>query len=317
MKTYFLPSKMRQTKEVLPQGIGCGGRSTATLMDNRPSTLFQRQLRETINTRRTIQCSHRRSPDRPSPSISVSGQVVQCHGEEEALEAVKKTGIRRGNRRSSILDTKGGSSSKIGVMREVTNIVIKALKNQRKNKPPVGALASNKNIIAAYVSQLVKVGNCEEFSQIIFTYLIEHTTGQWVYLMNVSGEDDELGMHAFVMTSPAKIATEGTAFRQDDELLSHAQVVDGWYLYKKMPFPTYMNGGNHFHKKLNVSDLTIVDSIQATKSGSTLKQEEMVYIDMLVDAHFRINENNIERIRKATYKIAKDDSNNQYRLLEE
>ncbi|MEM6830716.1 MAG: hypothetical protein AAF551_09365 [Bacteroidota bacterium] len=279
-----------------------GGDDVLAIRDNRPSTVYQRQLRETMNAHRSahLTLSHDVLEDKEQqqPSDKTFGEVAQRTGEEEAIAYVKSLKIRRGNRRKSMIETGGESTAYIEPLREITEKVKNAFKQSEEE---ASAPESNKFLVSAYLPELMKVGNCGEFGLVTYKHLVENTKDQWVYLVYVH----RLSAHVFVVTSPKDIEGEDSEFEQEEEALAQARVVDTWYLYQNTSLSNYLDKGNHQNKKLDLSDLKIVDSMKAIGGGKpTVDEAGVETIRTFINEGIKKHQEHIEGSPAFFYEMA-------------
>jgi hypothetical protein len=253
------------------------GKPMKTIVDNRKKTLQMNALNKSIQVGQLKAVS--------APRISSNAGVIQMKGERTALEntrtpsPVTGSAIRRGNRRDSISDTNGFSSAALRTFREnrasIQTYVLNALVTNN-GYSPVAAQAvysANEAFINALAIKLVNVGNCGEFGEVVYSNLLQNTTGQWVYrcqLVNRPNSNDSYD-HCFVITYPQDVNSIANMDK------SIATVADAWDGYKIVTLQQFMNGDNCYRAALQDGNIGICN--KASAQGNALPNAIRVHVE--------------------------------------
>ncbi|WP_018277938.1 hypothetical protein WKI13_09210 [Teredinibacter turnerae] len=212
---------------------------------------------------------------------------IQLKGERAALtntkDATRSAGeqIRRGNRRGSISDTGGRSRAKLAIeydpphehlntgyrskVQELRNFVINKMVAEagyiRTNAEAL--INNNDSFLQAKAVEEISVGNCGEFSMVVFAHLIQNTTGQWVHRCCMAGKvpgsnPPQNYDHCFVFTYAQQVADTKAIANKNE-----ATIADAWDGYKILTLKSFMKGQNAYGTTLKDSNISIEESKQA------------------------------------------------------
>ena len=225
------------------------------------------------------------------PAAPAAGSAgVQLLGETAAIKYVHDAGIHRGNRRASIIATKGRSYAVHGFLvdklwhdPEFTGPVFDAvlaahpeLENLAAAKKWVNAHAPNLN---RYAVEALKAGNCGQFADVTTSVLIETTEKQWVHKAGLSGkalgESGTYFDHGFVLTAPERLPTfvpkdqvQGESPRLPPDLENRVEidkvtVADAWDNETVVSLRKFVDGVNCYDEKLSYADIQILFAFEA------------------------------------------------------
>lgn len=225
------------------------------------------------------------------PLPSLNQEVMQPKGERAAVLSTRDTGrsageaIRRGNRRASISATGGRSSAKLAISYEAPH---QALNTGYRNKvgelrqyvkqrmvdsgrytvPQANQLIdSNDTFLQAKAVEEISVGNCGEFGMVVFSHLVQNTSGQYAYRCAMNGTvpgTTQRYDHCFVFTYPNSIAVVPNATDVTGVDRNLATIADAWDGYQVMTLESFMNGGNAYGTQLTDNNIVIKEGRQAT-----------------------------------------------------
>jgi len=211
---------------------------------------------------------------------------LQRKGERTAVESSRDTtrsageAIRRGNRRNSITSTGGKSSAKLNITydpphqafstgyRNKVNELRQYVKQRMVSSgiytqdQANNLIDNNDTFLQAKAIEEISVGNCGEFSMVVFAHLVQNTNNQWVYRarMNglVLGTNKEYD-HAFAFTSSQDIAVIPNVTDIDGVDKNTATIADAWDGYQVMTLLQFVNGGNAYKTQLTNDNVVILE----------------------------------------------------------
>lgn len=201
--------------------------------------------------------------------------IIQRRGERTAVKSTYGSGqegrIKRGNRKKSVDETQGMSMAKLGdgetakknaigyrnKKEELKSFVLLKMREKKSMAEAIEIYDNNITYIQAEVIKRIMVGNCEEFSTVVFAHLVQNTTDQWVYFASL---DKEKGFdHAFVFTYNTEIAGNGVETIDKDKAI----VADAWDGYIVNTLRGFMEGENPYEKRLVDSNIKIMKKAKA------------------------------------------------------
>lgn len=187
--------------------------------------------------------------------------IIQRAGETEAAQYTADLEIRRGNRRGSIVDTNGFSQSELIFVRNFTDEIInevetqlnKDLQSNPRLKTQVEKALKNRNRMEIYVAELIRVGNCGEFAQMVFWHIVENAKDTWVYEASMQGHTKTIQNydHAFNITYDKEIKNS----KGFD--LKKATVVDAWNNYTVQTLEHFLAHNNPYGTRLHKENIKI------------------------------------------------------------
>ena len=130
----------------------------------------------------------------PSSSQSVPDQQVK------AVQRVIDLGIRRGNRRRSMIETDFHSAVTTKLVRKFSTEIGGQFFNELKNngltseqqlKIRGSSIIKNPLNFTAHITESSKCGNCGEFSALVYSYIMGNTKEQVVYYIKLVGHDSQ------------------------------------------------------------------------------------------------------------------------------
>ncbi|MCA9683118.1 MAG: hypothetical protein KC457_13040, partial [Myxococcales bacterium] len=155
-------------------------------------------------------------------SSASEGAAVQRYGESEAVLGSRDTGMRRGNRRGSIVSTGGESIIVKDLARKMTTLdtsyryddfteVLKKAALEEvdglEDKDFEAWRTANEFHIVRVVNEALLGANCGDFAFSTGSRLMASTTNQWVHYGAMKGYvGDQKLDHAFALTYPLRIA---------------------------------------------------------------------------------------------------------------
>ena len=227
---------------------------------------------------------------------------------EDPLAAAAKysgdRGIRRGNRLGSIRGTGGMSNAMLGFMRSKVrdsdaNYLLSRITSALQEKK-ISTEGLDLGRIRAHVADLLQVGNCGEFSNLIFYRLMETSEGHWIYKMAmVATKEDEHYDHAFNITSDAKV----TSPKQFDP--DKAMVIDAWNNYQVAPLRIFLGGANPYGEELTLDNIAI-RKVGKTVGKTMLPDDvKQVINDVVVEEYTLAREKIQEGARRRLERIDK------------
>lgn len=266
-----------------------------------------------------------------------SQAVIQKKGERTAVEntriATRSAGeqIRRGNRRNSIISTGGRSAAKLeisyvhpgmqkrntGYRNKVDNLknyVIGKMVNSGKysKEEATRLIANNKTFLEAKAVEEISVGNCGEFSMVVFAHLVQNTTDQYIYRAKMYGKAPgtrENYDHAFAFTYNQAINVIPGVTTVDNIDKNKAIIADAWDGYKIMTLRQFQDGNNAYGDKLKNDNVRLLEMRKA--DGNQVFTPEIQ--NYITEWAIWFNKDFEEKMkdRKSTYfKEAKNEFNN-------
>jgi hypothetical protein len=217
-------------------------------------------------------------------------------------------GIRRGNRKRSVIDTKGHSTAKVLKYRDESQKLIEFVRGKMlergKAEGEVNEMLKEQTFISAIAVEEISVGNCEEFSEVVYAHWVQQqTSGQyeWVGRAKMVGvvekdraaepksEDDKYQISA----QGNQKKTDWVTYLQDSKewnknkkkydhifnIISNTElevgevtgldktkvkVVDEWHMGKVMTLKEFMDKGNVYQEQLADENIRIVEATKAT-----------------------------------------------------
>ena len=146
-------------------------------------------------------------------------------------------------------------------------------KYRSKRKKVLQTLRDNATFIVAKAIEEVSVGNCGEFSSVVYAHLVQNTTDQYVYRAMMDGQTPKNPEkpeekptnydHAFVLTSSDNIpvtphVTDITDFNEET-----TTVADAWSAYEVMTLKQFKNKRNPYGTVLENKNVWIMEKRQA------------------------------------------------------
>jgi hypothetical protein len=227
-----------------------------------------------------------------SAPLSPLGEVVQAKGERTAVlstrDATRSAAepIRRGNRRASVSGTGGRSAAKLDITysdpaHQIHNTgyrnQVGDLRQHVKNRMVLSGAYSadqanhlidnNDTFLQAKAIEEISVGNCGEFGMVVFSHLVQNTTGQYAYRCAMSGNvpgTTRAYDHCFVFTYPNNIPFVPNVTGVGGVDRNLATIADAWDGYQVMTLAHFMNGGNAYGTQLADNNVVIKEGSQAT-----------------------------------------------------
>ncbi len=166
-------------------------------------------------------------PDSAQPAIqpkaapAVPCPVIQRVGERDAVN--ETFGLRRGNRRGSIVDTNFDSLLRLGAL---FNWFDTTFLTEFQKAYPDGSTELY-FLMRAEAVKLAGVANCDDYATVTFAHIAQNTREQWVYRCHM--EPSNRFHHAFSMTAPNELAL---GFLPAGTDIQDVCVVDGWAGYR-------------------------------------------------------------------------------------
>lgn len=218
----------------------------------------------------------------PSSSQSVPDQQVK------AVQRVIDLGIRRGNRRRSMIETDFHSAVTTKLVRKFGTEISRQFFNELKNNGLTserqlkirGSIIKDPLNFTAYITESSKCGNCGEFSALVYSYIMGNTKDRVVYQIKLVGHDSqgkELD-HIFVITTPDnnKKVSDTTEFDPQN-----AVVIDTYFNNKVQTLGQFYAGDNLYRMELKPNNLRITRS--DISNGSKLNMtDEQTFIEKKV-----------------------------------
>lgn len=218
----------------------------------------------------------------------ISRKTIQRIGEEHLVAYDEDVlAVKRGNVRSDIVDTHGKSYF---LVQEIPNILddifekLCAVVNDREMCDEANIILEDimelKPFIHALVVKYLKVGNCLDFSKLVFTKLVEKNYGKWIYECYLEKsvpqniEDDEWIIN---------IKYKDKAEKQFD-ILNPATYADAKVKYKgkDIPLRDYLDGENPTGYPLKMMNTAIL-----LKREESMGMIEMKYIMPVIKTKLR------------------------------
>ena len=230
--------------------------------------------------------------------------VAQLVGEREAVEKTLGDGInthpmRRGNRRGSVIKTEGDSRVKrtamlmkfTGLKKDLLAAAKADIEGISNGLSAEKWITNNTDRINAYALQVAGVGNCGEFGNVVYSELLASTNHQYVARCTMYPREDF--DHGFAITYPVQIPTTASLLDGSIDVLGGAididvaTVADGWDGYKVMTLRQFLEGGNAYHRVLNVANVKVISSERATGVDTidTIKPKIQAVVNQYVDEY--------------------------------
>lgn len=220
----------------------------------------------------------------------IQGNVIQRIGEEHRVANDKDVlAVKRGNVRKDIIDTKGKS---FFLVQEIPNILAEIHENLdvlcedtdmygsmgREAKQIVDDIKELEPFIHALVVKYLKVGNCLDFSKLVFAKLVEKNYGKWVYQCYLDKKEIHTQRDDYYPVNV--IHRKGSGFDiLNPGTYSMAKIRKGIMGY--IPFDQFVNGKNSTGYPLNIDSAIYVKRkervdgyIEAEYRVSTLKSRQ-------------------------------------------
>ncbi|WP_375495326.1 DUF4157 domain-containing protein [uncultured Nostoc sp.] len=273
----------------------------------------------------------KREPGQTDTHIST---LVQRKGERAALRNTRVTTrnageqIRRGNRRGSISSTNGKSSAKLaitynqshqhlntGYRNKVTELkkyvigrmVDEASYTRKAAEQMINNNNNNNSFIQAKAIEEISVGNCGEFSMVVYAHLVQNTTDQWIHRCSMLGKVPESNTnydHCFVFTYSQQVNAV-SQIRDKAE----ATIADAWDGYKIVSLVQFMNGENAYGTRLTDTNIDINEAQKAT-GNQVLPPQVQKYIEDWAQDFNKEFENQIQNPNSTYAKVAKERAHN-------
>ncbi|MDZ4877437.1 MAG: hypothetical protein CLLPBCKN_006872 [Chroococcidiopsis cubana SAG 39.79] len=206
--------------------------------------------------------------------------------EFEVAQVVANMGIRRGNRRGSIIDTNFASCMQVEILTDCLNDIKQVFEDslinaERENKINPAQKEEIRNIVgtdiafSAYLTKLRRYGNCEEFVNVVFTHIMQKTIGKPVYKVKMVGNDEQENEfdHEFVITTSSEVGKVSNTEEFDPQ---GAVVIDSWHNNKVQSLGQFYAGDNPYGMVVGPNNISIMDSAISNGSGlyMTSQQED-------------------------------------------
>ncbi len=220
--------------------------------------------------------------------------VIQRGGERDAV--ARTTSLRRGNRRGSVIETRGNSSEKLGAFRTWLDETLWP-KFLAKFNIPKEEKDNLYVFVMAEATECVGVANCGEFAAVTYAYLADNGGGAgergWIYYccmedmtteMTPDGKEKVVNRfdHCFTMTSSDNYIV-GLLDRNAN--LKEITVVDAWANYKICTLEQFCNKGNPYQKRLAPHNIRI-EQKRAAQNRPTLTKTMKKFIQQQVADDF-------------------------------
>lgn len=202
---------------------------------------------------------------------AVGDGAVQRVKEVEAIE--QTFSIDRGNQRGSIDETGGMSAWKVKNYR--IWFVEVFWPEFLKKFPKAENLSS---FVEAIAVEILKAGNCDEFSAVTFAYLAQNSKEQWVYRCHLDLEGKP--SHSFTMTSKAALEDPLLPGNAD---LNEITVVDGWDSYQIVTLRMFYEGKNLYGVPLDLNNPIRIDDKAQASIGEKLSDKMILHIEQAMD----------------------------------
>ncbi len=214
--------------------------------------------------------------------------VIQRGGEQDAVAATKT--FRRGNRRGSVVETKGNSRKKLDDMRTWMDNTLwpSFYHNFIENDVTLqGSEVKLYHFVYAEVIKIVQAANCGEYAFSVFAHLADHGGGaggrQWVYKCSMvkmvtdpkTRKQKNAYDHAFNITSSHRYGLGMLPAGVDQD---EATVVDAWNNYKISTLKQFCQGQNPYRHKLKPAINIEVEYMLKARNRPTLTPEMETFI---------------------------------------
>ncbi|WP_340200018.1 DUF4157 domain-containing protein [Ascidiimonas sp. W6] len=210
--------------------------------------------------------------------------IIQKKGERAAIMSTRNNGVRRGNRRKSVIATQGKSTAKVGSKKlldegvnqdlnypgfrgeykELEDIIKQEYAaNKRFKGNPDNKVKRLRIFIAAEALKYLAVGNCGEFADAVFSHLVQNTENQYIYRAMMVGQSNGSNMdHGLVLRTEEKVTVpkdgEASNFKEDE-----TTVIDAWNGYRIQMLSSFLEGDNPYNEKLTLENLKIIQTVKA------------------------------------------------------